>query len=103
MVTDAQKHRSVLQSIARRTMLERGHLPDFAPAALAELAKIRSPEVSLAEPTRELRNLSWCFIDNEDSRNLDQLTVAAANEAGAIRFEDMPPLNASGLGHRQLF
>ena len=34
---NGNKHRSLLQRIARRAMLERGLLPDFSPQALAEL------------------------------------------------------------------
>ena len=63
-------------------MVERGLLPDFSPAALAELDKIQSPATMSSErvgdPTgiRDLTNLLWASIDNDDSRDLDQLTVA---------------------------
>ena len=43
MHTDGQQHRALLQSIANRAMLERGLLPDFSAAALAELDKIQAP------------------------------------------------------------
>src|ERR1044072_8400670 len=75
-------HRSILQSIARRAMLERGLLPDFSTEALAELAKLQIPRAALAAPAegpleiRDPRNLLWSSIDNDDSRDLDQLTVA---------------------------
>ena len=36
-------NRAILQSIAHRAMLERGLLPDFSAAALAELDKIQGP------------------------------------------------------------
>ena len=83
---DDRKHRSILQSIARRAMLERGLLPDFPPQALAELEKIKGPAIRTEESTRDLRNLAWCSIDNDDSRDLDQLTVAEAMPGGAVRI-----------------
>ncbi len=77
--------RSLLQSIARRAMLERGLLPDFPPQALAELDAIRGPATAAGEATRDLRSLLWCSIDNDDSRDLDQLSVAEALPAGAAK------------------
>ena len=38
-----QPHRAILQSIAQRAMLERGLLPDFSAAVLAELDRIQAP------------------------------------------------------------
>jgi hypothetical protein len=35
--TDDRQHRSILQRIARRVMIERGLLPDFSVQAIAEL------------------------------------------------------------------
>jgi VacB/RNase II family 3'-5' exoribonuclease len=76
--------RLVLQRLAHRVMIERGLSPDFSPAALAELAQIHGP--ALPEPgTRDLRSLLWCSIDNDDSRDLDQLSVAEALPDGAVR------------------
>ncbi len=41
MNVNDKQHRSILQSIARRAMLERGLLPDFSAEALAELGEIQ--------------------------------------------------------------
>ncbi len=71
-------HRALLQDIARRAMLERGLLPDFSPEALAELAKMQAPAKTTGRPVSDLRDLLWCSIDNDDSHDLDQLTVAEA-------------------------
>lgn len=76
--TNDKQHRSILQKIARRAMVERGLLPDFSPQALAELEGLRVPAVQMDTTTRNLRHLLWCSIDNDDSRDLDQLTVAEA-------------------------
>lgn len=64
-----------LEEIARKQMLSRGLQPDYPTAALHQLEKIDQP----APPTNELqdlRKLLWCSIDNDDSRDLDQLTYA---------------------------
>jgi VacB/RNase II family 3'-5' exoribonuclease len=76
-------HRSILRRIAHRAMLERGLIPDFSPAVLAELAKIRSSATDSG--VRDLRGLLWISIDNDDSRDLDQLTVAEASPGVAVR------------------
>jgi VacB/RNase II family 3'-5' exoribonuclease len=81
-----KKHRSILRSIARRAMLERGLLPEFSLQARAELAGISGSATRAEEPTRDLRNLIWCSIDNDDSRDLDQLTVAEAMPGGAVKI-----------------
>jgi VacB/RNase II family 3'-5' exoribonuclease len=73
-----KQHRSLLQRIARRAMVERGLLPDFSPQALEELDGIRANAAQTDATTRDLRQLLWCSIDNDDSRDLDQLTVAEA-------------------------
>src|SRR5918996_4857887 len=74
--TNDGPHRSILRRIARRAMRERGLLPDFSPRALEEIDAIRGPAIGADKWTRDLRNLIWCSIDNDDSRDLDQLTVA---------------------------
>ena len=79
------QHRSILQRIAHRVMLEKGLVPEFPPPALAELAGIHGPATVAGESTRDLRSLLWCSIDNDDSRDLDQLTVAEAMPNGAAR------------------
>jgi VacB/RNase II family 3'-5' exoribonuclease len=79
------QHRAILAEIARRAMLERGLVPDFPPPALAELELISGPAAPGGKQTRDLRGLPWCSIDNDDSRDLDQLTVADAMPGGASR------------------
>lgn len=83
-----QHHRKLLQSIARRAMLERGLLPDFSSAAIAELEQLtHSTTASVDKNTiRDRRNLLWASIDNDDSRDLDQLTVAEAMPAGEVKI-----------------
>jgi len=79
-------HRSILKSIAHRAMLERGLLPDFSPEALAELGKLQIPAPTNDDPVRDLRNLLWASIDNDDSRDLDQLTVAETMPSDKVKI-----------------
>jgi exoribonuclease-2 len=62
-------------------MLERGLAPDFTPGALAELSAIHGAAPKPAS-AHDLRSLLWCSIDNDDSRDLDQLTVGEAQAGG---------------------
>src|ERR1700690_1917192 len=83
--THDTQHRSILQRIAHRVMLEKGLVPDFPAPALAELDGIHGPATRAEGAARDLRNLLWCSIDNDDSRDLDQLTVAEAMPDGAVK------------------
>jgi len=83
---ETRSHRQLLQEIARRNMIERGLEPDFSTAALAELGQITGPASSEGPGTRDYRDLLWCSIDNDDSRDLDQLTVADEGAGGACRI-----------------
>ncbi|MGA3008357.1 MAG: RNB domain-containing ribonuclease, partial [Opitutaceae bacterium] len=78
--------RSLLQAIAKRAMIAHGLAPEFTPTALAELAAIRTAATVNGPATRDLRSLLWCSIDNDDSRDLDQLTVAAVQPNGATQI-----------------
>ncbi len=84
--TDDKQHRSILKSIARRAMLERGLLPEFSLQARAELDGIRGRATRAEQSTRDLQNLIWCSIDNDASRDLDQLTVAEAMPGGTAKI-----------------
>ncbi|MDD5223169.1 MAG: RNB domain-containing ribonuclease [bacterium] len=85
MTDTAKQHRAILKRIAHRVMLEKGLSPDFPPPALAELEGIKGPALREKESTRDLRDLLWCSIDNDDSRDLDQLTVADPKACGAVK------------------
>jgi len=70
-----------LVGAARQEMIERGFEPDFPPEAQQQLAAIQShPDASL----RDLTGLLWSSIDNDDSRDLDQIEWAE-RVAGGIR------------------
>src|SRR4029079_15731366 len=86
MSGDGQSARGTLQDIARRAMIEQGLAPDFPPEALAELGAIPAPAAGGIPASRDLRALAWASIDNDDSRDLDQLSVAEALADGACRM-----------------
>ena len=68
--------RAALKAIARQAMQERGFEPAFSPAAATEVQQLSEGAVRAAPGRRDLRHLRWCSIDNDDSRDLDQLSVA---------------------------
>jgi exoribonuclease-2 len=84
MDRSAASNRDLLRSIAHRAMAERGLLPDFAPAVVAETEAIRQAATDASPAIRDLRDLLWCSIDNDDSRDLDQLTVTAPGRDGTV-------------------
>jgi exoribonuclease-2 len=75
-----------LKGIARRAMFENGLLPDFSPAALEQLGKIATPAMESGPQVRDLRTLLWCSIDNDESRDLDQLSVAEPLGEDAVKI-----------------
>jgi VacB/RNase II family 3'-5' exoribonuclease len=83
---NAQSDRAVLRSIAERAMLERELLPGFSAEVLAELGTIDSPAGTSVEAARDLRDLLWASIDNDDSLDLDQLTVAEELPGDAVKI-----------------
>ncbi len=79
--------RTILQKIARGNMLLRGLRPDFSAECLKELSQIHDHAKANEVPNiRDLRNLLWASIDNDDSEDLDQLTVAEPLPGGNIRI-----------------
>jgi VacB/RNase II family 3'-5' exoribonuclease len=86
MNTNDRQQRGILEDIARRAMLERGLLPDYAPQALAELEKIKAPAKMTGRPVNDQRDLLWASIDNDDSLDLDQLTVAETMPGNKVKL-----------------
>ena len=78
--------RSDLQEIARRAMVDRGLEPDFAPPVQAELDRIPGAAPPAGDEIRDLRGLLWCSIDNDDSKDLDQLSVSESLPGGAVKI-----------------
>jgi ribonuclease R len=88
-------------------MVERGLLPDFSAEALAELDALKAAADGQGRPAppdraelRDLTELLWCSIDNDDSLDLDQLTVAGRRPDGKaeilVAVADVDSLVRSG-------
>jgi VacB/RNase II family 3'-5' exoribonuclease len=75
-----------LVAAAHAAMIEHGFQPDFAAGTDKELAAIESNQ---ALPTgagiQDLRNLLWSSIDNDTSKDLDQIEWAEQQADGRIR------------------
>ena len=79
-----QSGQNDLRAIARKAMTDRGLEPDFPPDALRQLNGIPGPASECDADIRDLRDRLWCSIDNDTSRDLDQLTVAERLTAGRV-------------------
>ncbi|HTP40229.1 MAG TPA: RNB domain-containing ribonuclease [Steroidobacteraceae bacterium] len=75
-----------LKAIARRAMFDNGLQPDFPDAAIRQANSIAAAAISRDPQLRDLRALPWSSIDNDDSRDLDQLEVAQPGADGATRI-----------------
>lgn len=80
------KHRSILQDIAKRAMLKRGLFPDFSPQVYTEIGKINTPAAITDGSLLDLTGLQWSSIDNDDSHDLDQLSVAETMPDDSVKI-----------------
>jgi exoribonuclease-2 len=67
-------------------MSERGLQPEFAASVQRQLAAFAGPGSAADPAIRDLTGLLWCSIDNDDSRDLDQLTVCEMLDHGAVKM-----------------
>src|SRR5215471_3823633 len=74
-----------LRSIARRAMLERGFLVDLPAAAHDELKSESEPDFRSLK-VHDLTSWLWSSIDNDDSRDLDQIEYAEQDAEGIRIF-----------------
>ncbi len=76
-----------LHQIAIEAMRSRGLLPAFAPQALQEAENARPADIQAGHgDIADLRQLTWFSIDNDDTRDLDQLSVAEPMADGVSRL-----------------
>lgn len=78
-----------LQSAARQSMAERGFHPDFPGAVQKQVDAIQAHPLNInATPNvRDLRQLLWSSIDNDTSRDLDQIEIAEELADGTVRVQ----------------
>ena len=76
-----------LQAMARQVMLAQGFEPNFPPATQQQLADISAhpPQLAPSDKVRDLRGLLWSSIDNDASRDLDQIEVAERLPNGGVK------------------
>src|SRR5258706_475188 len=86
MAQQSFHQRSDLKEIARRAMVEHDLEPDFSKPVQAELDRITGAAATAGEGIRDLSGLPWCSIDNDDSRDLDQLSVSESLPGGAVKI-----------------
>lgn len=84
---DAQVTHTDLKAIAKQVMLDHGFEPEFPAAVQQQLAAIRARPDSLepAKDVRDLRGLLWSSIDNDTSRDLDQIEVVDRLPNGHVK------------------
>lgn len=81
-----KRHEEIdLHELARQAMIDRGLQPDFSQAIEREVDAMKGPSNENDGATRDLTKLLWFSIDNDDSRDLDQLTYAEKTGSGTTR------------------
>ena len=75
-----------LQAAAKQIMLENGFEPDFPAEVRQQLAQIKAQQPATSGQVRDLRHLLWSSIDNDTSRDLDQIEVAERLSDGTTKI-----------------
>jgi len=76
-----------LRARARRAVLEAGFHPDFGPEIQNEVHSFQKNHTNnSSENVRDLRALLWSSIDNDTSRDLDQVEYAEQLPDGSVRL-----------------
>src|SRR5581483_3333543 len=74
-----------LQATAKQIMEEHGFEPDFPPQVSQQLSSFKELKIPIDGKVQDLRDLPWSSIDNDTSRDLDQIEVAERIPDGSIR------------------
>lgn len=76
-----------LQVVAKEIVQQHGFRPDFPQAVQQQLAQLRAqpPQVVSGGAVRDLRTQLWSSIDNDTSRDLDQIEVAERLSNGGVK------------------
>jgi exoribonuclease-2 len=73
-------HQIDLRAASHQALIANGFVADIPPAVQAEVAKLTDDPARLAAGAQDLRKLPWSSIDNDSSRDLDQLEVTDETE-----------------------
>src|SRR5512136_2425147 len=84
--TPSESGKGTLERIARRAMQDSGFETDFSQAALDELNNMHEIDGAASATRKDLRQLLWASIDNDDSLDLDQLTVAEVHPDNSVKI-----------------
>ena len=79
-------HRSDLVRIAVHAMQEHGLEPEFSAQVQQQLRTLDAHPVDDGQDVADLTDLLWCSIDNDESLDLDQLSVSDRLDHGAVRI-----------------
>ncbi|HMA21333.1 MAG TPA: ribonuclease catalytic domain-containing protein, partial [Gemmatimonadaceae bacterium] len=74
-----------LRAAARKALADNGFVADFPPAVLSEVQQLGDPAKSERIEVRDLKALPWSSIDNDSSKDLDQVEVAETLPNGDVR------------------
>ncbi len=75
-----------LQATAKEIMMQHGFEPDFPPQVSEQLSSLKQQQPPYGSDLRDLRNLLWSSIDNDTSRDLDQIEVAEPASNGDVKI-----------------
>lgn len=96
-----------MDELAALAMIGKGFIPGFPPEVVRETAAIAPPAFPIPGfQAQDLRNLLWFSLDNDDSRDLDQLTYAEKLPGGgykifvAVAYVDLLVKKDSAIDHR---
>ena len=95
MTNHYKNHIETLSALAYSAMIERGLKPEGGVEALNQLKLIQKNAVDITnhksgdhhfieDDIQDQTDLLWCSIDNDDSKDLDQLTVCKALKDGSM-------------------
>jgi len=84
---DASPSHLDLQATAKQVMLQHGFDPEFPPQVQQQLVALKEhpPQIAAGGDVRDLRNLLWSSIDNDTSRDLDQIEFADHSANGDVK------------------
>jgi exoribonuclease-2 len=74
-----------LEAAARQSMIEHGFEPEYPAQVKQELATLQAHPPQILASIADLRHLLWSSIDNDTSRDLDQIEYAETLPDGSTR------------------